>query len=80
MAFYTYYVYCNYYVYCSCFLLKTHTMKKIFKLLIITVLCLFIGNCRSSYDTTKKHKKERTDTTDDVVDEQKQDYEEAMKQ
>ena len=52
-------------------------MKTISKLLIISILCLFIESCKTSSETTKK---QRTDTTDDVVDEQMQDYEEAMKQ
>ena len=55
-------------------------MKTMSKLLIISILCLFIESCKTSSETTKKHKKQRTDTTDDVVDEQMQDYEEAMKQ
>ncbi len=55
-------------------------MKTIYKLLIISVLCLFVNSCKCSLDTIKKSNKERTDSTDDVVDEQMQDYEEAMKQ
>jgi|26BtaG_2_1085354.scaffolds.fasta_scaffold00362_2 competence protein ComGC len=55
-------------------------MKIIFKLLIISILTLFVISCKCTSDTTKNHKEARTDTTDDVVDEQMQDYEEAMKQ
>ena len=55
-------------------------MKIIYKILIISVLCLNIISCKCSSDTIKKSKKERTDSTDDVVDEQMQDYEEAMRQ
>ena len=55
-------------------------MKTIYKVLIISALCLNIISCKCSSDTIKKSKKERTDSTDDVVDEQMQDYEEAMRQ
>lgn len=55
-------------------------MKTIYKVLIISVLCIYMVSCKSSSDTIKKSNKERTDNTDDVVDEQMQDYEEAMKQ
>ncbi|SDY04222.1 hypothetical protein [Flavobacterium degerlachei] len=56
-------------------------MKKLyFKVLIISVLCLFVGSCKSKSNTTKKTKIERTDTTDDVRDDQMDDYEEEMRQ
>jgi hypothetical protein len=51
-----------------------------FKVLIISVLCLFIESCKSKSNTTKKNKLERTDTTDDVRDDQMNDYEEEMRQ
>lgn len=50
------------------------------KVLIISVLCIFINSCKASSDINNKANKERTDSTDDVVDEQMQDYEEAMRQ
>jgi hypothetical protein len=56
-------------------------MRKLyFKVLIISVLCLFIESCKSKSNTTKKNKIERTDTTDDVRDDQMDDYEEEMRQ
>ena len=55
-------------------------MKIIYNLLIISVLCFYTVSCKCSSDTIKKSNKDRTDTTDDVVDEQMQDYEEAMRQ
>ena len=54
-------------------------MKILYKVLIISVLCFYIVSCKCSSDTIKKSNNERTDSTDDVVDEQMQDYEEAMK-
>jgi hypothetical protein len=51
-----------------------------FKVLIISVLCLFVEGCKSKSNTTKKTKIERTDTTDDVRDDQMDDYEEEMRQ
>ena len=56
---------------------NTNVMKIIFKVLIISVLCLFFESCKCSSDVTKE---ERKDSTDDVVDEQRQDYEDAMDQ
>lgn len=56
-------------------------MKKLyFKVLIISVLCLFIESCKSKVNHHKKHKTERTDTTDDVRDDQMDDFEEEMRQ
>jgi hypothetical protein len=56
-------------------------MKNVyFKVLIVSLLCLFLDSCKSQSNVTKKEKKERTDTTDDVVDEQMDDYENEMKQ
>lgn len=51
-----------------------------FKVLIISVLCLFVESCKSKSNTTKKNKLERTDTTDDVRNDQMNDYEEEMRQ
>jgi uncharacterized membrane protein len=55
-------------------------MKNVFKVLIISVLCMFFYSCKSNTNTTKKQKAERTDTTDDVRDDQMEDYEEEMRQ
>ena len=56
-------------------------MKKLyFKVLIISVLCLFVNGCKSQSNVTKKEKKERTDTTDDIINEQMDDYEDELKQ
>ena len=55
-------------------------MKIIFKVLIMSVLCLLLGGCKSQSNTDKKNKLERTDTTDDVRDDQMEDYEEEMRQ
>ena len=56
-------------------------MKELFyKVLIISVLCLFINGCKSQSNVTKKEKKERTDTTDEVRAEQMDDYEDELKQ
>jgi hypothetical protein len=51
-----------------------------FKVLIISVLCLLLNNCKSQSNVVKKEKTEREDTTDDVRNEQMDDYEEDMKQ
>lgn len=56
------------------------SMKNIFKVLIISVLCLFIQGCKSQADTNKKNRLERKDNTDDIRDEQMGDYEEEMRQ
>jgi hypothetical protein len=55
-------------------------MKIIYKVLIISVLCLFFESCKSKSNTTKKDKIEREDTTDDLRDEQMNDYEEELRQ
>ncbi len=55
-------------------------MKIIFKVLIISILCLFFKGCKSKSNTDKKDRLERTDTTDDIRDEQMGDYEEEMRQ
>ena len=51
-----------------------------FKVLIISILCIVLNSCKSKSNVTKKGIKERTDTTEDVRDEQMGDYEEDMKQ
>ena len=56
-------------------------MNKIYlKVLIISILCLFLQSCKSKVNHHKKHKTERRDTTDDVRDDQMEDYEEEMRQ
>jgi hypothetical protein len=51
-----------------------------FKVLVISVLCLLLNSCKSQSNVIKKEKIEREDTTDDVRNEQMDDYEEDMKQ
>jgi hypothetical protein len=53
-------------------------MKTIFKVLIISVLCLLFKSCKSTENTKEKDKLERKDSTDDVRDDQMEDYEEEM--
>ena len=56
-------------------------MKKLyFKVLIISVLCLFVESCKSKSNTTKKNKLERADNTDDLRDEQMLHYDQEMQQ
>ena len=55
-------------------------MKIIFKVLIVSVLCLLLEGCKSKSNTDKKNRLERTDTTDNVRDDQMDDYEEEMRQ
>ena len=55
-------------------------MKIIYKILIISVLCFCFEGCKSKSNTTKKERPERTDTTDDLRDEQMNDYEEELRQ
>ena len=61
-------------------MLMIYIMKIIFKVLIISVLCLLFQSCKSKANTNKKNRLERTDTTDDVRDDQMGDYEEEMRQ
>ena len=61
-------------------MLMRYIMRIIFKVLIISVLCLFLESCKSKANTNKKNRLERTDTTDDVRDDQMEDYEEEMRQ
>ena len=55
-------------------------MKIVFNILITSVLCLFIISCKSSSYSIEKNRLERKDTTDDLRDEQMEDYEEEMRQ
>jgi hypothetical protein len=55
-------------------------MKIIFKVLIISVLCLFLKVVNLHQILKKKDKLERKDSTDDVRDDQMEDYEEEMRQ
>ena len=48
--------------------------------MIISILCLLLNSCKSQSNVTKKEKKERTDTTDEVRAEQMDDYEDELKQ
>ena len=57
-----------------------YIMKIIFKVLIISILCLFFQSCKSTANTKEKDKLERKDSTDDVRDDQMDDYEEEMRQ
>ena len=55
-------------------------IKFYIKVLIISILCLFVGGCKSKSVTTKKHKLERRLSTDELRDDQMDDYEEEMNQ
>jgi hypothetical protein len=55
-------------------------MKIIFKVLIISILCLFVKGCKSTATTKEKDKLERKDSTDDLRDDQMEEYEEEMRQ
>ena len=61
-------------------MLMIYIMKTIFKVLIISVLCLLFESCKSTSNTKEKDKLERKDSTDDVRDDQMEDYEEEMRQ
>jgi hypothetical protein len=52
--------------------------ENIFKVLIISVLCLLFKSCKST-EILRKDRKEK-DSTDDVRDDQMEDYEEEMEQ
>jgi len=54
--------------------------NKYFKVLIISILCFIMNSCKSQVSVTKKEKVEREDTTDDVRNEQIDDYENDMKE
>ena len=55
-------------------------MKNIFKVLIISILCLMFQSCKSTASSKNKDKLERKDDTDNVRDDQMDDYEEEMRQ
>jgi hypothetical protein len=55
-------------------------MKLLFKVLFISVLYGTICGCKANYNKKDKKKLERTDTTDDIRDEQMEDYEMEMMQ
>jgi uncharacterized membrane protein len=55
-------------------------MKIVFKVLIVSLLCIFIYSCKSQSNNTKKNKLERSDTTDDIIDDQMEDYRQEMQQ
>ena len=56
-------------------------MKKLLlNLLIIISLCLFLNSCKSATTTHKKPKHVRTDKTDDVRNDQMDEYHEEMMQ
>ena len=61
-------------------MLMIYIMKIIFKVLIISVLCLLFKSCKSTENIKEKDKLERKDSTDDVRDDQMDDYEEEMRQ
>lgn len=50
------------------------------KALIIIFLTFTLLQCKSKSHTVKKHKTERTDTTDDLRDEQMDTYQEELRQ
>lgn len=54
-------------------------MINIFKLLIISLLCLIVMCCKTKSNTSVKTKLERTNTTDDLRDEQMDEYELEMR-
>lgn len=60
--------------------LNLKVMKILYKVLIYSVLCFLLIECKSTSDTKKKNKIEREDTTDDVRDDQMNDYEMEMNQ
>jgi hypothetical protein len=55
-------------------------MKLLFKVLFISVLCFYICGCKANYNKQNKKYLERTDTTDDIREEQMEDYEMEMMQ
>lgn len=56
-------------------------MKKLLlNFLIITSLCLFLNSCKSTTTKHKKPKHERKDSTDDVRDDQMDEYYDEMMQ
>ena len=55
-------------------------MKNLFKILIISILCICVYGCKCQKNVVKKEKKERTDNTDDLRDEQMLHYDQEMQQ
>lgn len=55
-------------------------MKTIFKYLIISILCFVLYSCKSNSTVIRNTNLERTDTTDDVIDSQLEDYQQVMQQ
>ncbi len=55
-------------------------MKYLSKVLIISILCIFFIDCKATSDTTNKQHDEKPYTTDDVVDDQMEDYREEVRQ
>lgn len=55
-------------------------MKNLFKLLIISILYVLLYGCKSQSNINKKNNLERTDTTNDLRDEQMQDYDQEIQQ
>lgn len=55
-------------------------MKIVFKVLIVSVLCVFIYSCKSQSNSIKKNKLERSKNTDDIIDDQMDDYSQEMQQ
>lgn len=55
-------------------------MKNVFfKVLIISILYMILSSCKSQSNLTTKEKQEREDTTEDLRDEQMNDYENDMR-
>jgi hypothetical protein len=55
-------------------------MKNIFKYLIISILYFVLYSCKSNSTAIRNTNLERTDTTDDVIDSQLDDYQQIMQQ
>ena len=55
-------------------------MKNTFKYLIISILCFALYSCKSNSTVIRNTNLERTDTTNDVIDSQLEDYQQVMQQ
>jgi hypothetical protein len=55
-------------------------MKRLFKVLIISILCIYMYGCKSQSNSTKKNKLERSKNTADIIDDQMDDYGQEMQQ
>ena len=55
-------------------------MKIIFNCLIISCLCLLFNSCKSSSAVIRDSDLERINTTDDVIDNQLEDYQQVLEQ